>query len=248
MSGPALSLSGVTKTYPRCKEALHGIKNLLFNPRRYFNLNDSDRVEILCDIDLQVPEGEVLGVIGRNGSGKSTLLAIMAGIIRPDRGSVFAKYPASPLLELGAGFHPELSGHENIYLNGLLLGLSKNEVRAGLNEIIAFSGLSDNIHQPLKHYSSGMVARLGFSVAAHLNPQILLIDEILAVGDLNFQGKCVDRIFEFKRRNITIVMASHATAFLGDICDRVLWLENSRVELLGKPEEVMGAYAQALTS
>ena len=171
-------------------------------------------------------KGETLGIIGKNGAGKSTILGLIAGVLRPNTGRVMVNGRISPLLELGAGFHPELTGRENIMLKGVLIGLTRSEVLKKIDEIIEFSELDDFIDQPVRIYSSGMLARLGFSIVASLDPEILLIDEILAVGDMDFQKKCIQRMTAFKKRGVTIIFVSHNLASVENICDRLLWIEN----------------------
>ena len=184
----------------------------------------ADRHDVLIDVSFSVTHGESVGIIGRNGAGKSTLLALMARRDSPDYGEVVVRGRVSPLLELGAGFHPELTGRENIMLNGVLLGLRRAEVSARMERIIAFSELKDSIDEPVRVFSTGMLARLGFSVAAHLDPEILLIDEVLAVGDTAFQAKCIDKIREFRRRGVTTVFVSHNLDQVAMLCDRAIVL------------------------
>ncbi len=201
----------------------------------------------LNDVSFEVKQGESLGLIGPNGSGKSTALAIMAGVLKPQVGKVEVRGRVSPLLELGAGFHPELTGRENILLNGILLGLTRQEVVAKMEAIIDFSELEAFLDQPIRTYSSGMLARLGFSVAAHLDPEILLIDEVLAVGDLRFQAKCREKLDEFKRRQVTIVLVSHSLGEVRGFCERVIWLNNGRIAADGEPGVVIPRYEEAMT-
>jgi lipopolysaccharide transport system ATP-binding protein len=200
--------------------------------------------QVLRDVTLTVRKGEVLGIIGRNGSGKSTLLKLLAGIYRPDRGTISVQGKIGALLELGAGFHPEFSGRENIFLNGILLGLSKREIRQRFPEIVRFAELEAFIDEPVKNYSSGMYTRLGFSVAVHADPDILFIDEILAVGDESFQQKCFDKISEFRRLGKTIILVSHDLAAVQRWCDEVLWLEDGMVRDCGMPRRVVDLYRQ----
>jgi lipopolysaccharide transport system ATP-binding protein len=196
-------------------------------------------------MSFEVARGETLGIIGRNGAGKSTLLGLIAGVLRPTRGRVTLRGRVSPLLELGGGFHPELTGRENIVLNGVLLGMTRKEVAQRSDEIIEFSELRDFIDQPIRTYSSGMLARLGFSVVAHLDPEIILLDEVLAVGDAVFQRKCIQKMLEFKKRGTTIVFVSHSAADVDLICDRVLWIENHTLKKSGPPAAILGEYMGA---
>ena len=242
----AVRFEHVSKSYPRYSQIIAGFKRSLLNlPETYRSLK-RDRFMALSDVSFEVQRGESLGLIGSNGSGKSTTLALIAGVLRPQIGKVDVRGRVSPLLELGAGFHPELTGRENILLNGILLGLTRREILAKLDEIIAFSELEPFLDQPLRTYSSGMVARLGFSVAAHLEPEILLIDEVLAVGDLRFQAKCRVKLDEFKGREVTILLVSHGLADVRDFCKRVIWLKDGKIEADGVPDFVIPAYEKAM--
>jgi ABC-type polysaccharide/polyol phosphate transport system ATPase subunit len=196
----------------------------------------------LQDISFKIPQGQTVGVIGRNGSGKSTLLTILAGIYRPTRGSVKVQGRIVTLLELGAGFHPEFTGLENIFLNGVILGFSHDELEQRLPAIIEFAEIGEFIDTPVKHYSSGMVTRLGFSVAAHLEPEVLIVDEVLAVGDAQFQEKCYSKIEEFKRNGVTIFFVSHDTSAVQRVCDRVLWIEDHKLKMDGPAADVLVHY------
>lgn len=196
----------------------------------------------LRDVSFAIKKGETVGIIGENGSGKSTLLKLLARILRPDKGRIVVNGKLSALLELGAGFHPDLTGRENIFLNGSILGLSRQEINSKLNEIIAFSELEKFIDNPVRNYSSGMYVRLGFAVAINVQPDILLIDEILAVGDESFQRKCLDKLFELKEQGKTIVIVSHALDSVRQICDRALWLEEGVLKKDGKAPAVVDAY------
>lgn len=246
MKEPVIVFERVSKTYPYYTPVTAGIKNFLFRfPKALIQMRNS-RFEALRDISFEVFQGETFGIIGRNGAGKSTILGIIAGVLRIDKGHVSVRGRISPLLELGAGFHPELTGRENILLNGILLGLTKEEIKGKMDEIIAFSELEMFIDQPIRTYSSGMLARLGFSVISSLDPEILLIDEILAVGDLEFQRKCLERMMRFKKEGVTMVFVSHSMDHIKWICDRVMWIEEHRVRKIGKPEEVVDAFKGAL--
>lgn len=197
---------------------------------------------ILKDINLEIAEGQAVGLVGRNGSGKSTLLKIMTKILHPDKGMLDVSGRVSSLLELGAGFHPEFTGIENIYMNASILGLSKKEIDSKLNEIISFSELGDYINQPVRIYSSGMYMRLAFSVAISVDPDILLIDEVLAVGDSAFQNKCIEKIKELKGKGKTIVIVTHDNSMVEKICDRAVWLHNGRITADGSPRDVIMEY------
>ncbi len=198
----------------------------------------------LRGVSLDVTRGEMLGVIGRNGSGKTTLLRLLARLMEPDRGGVEVRGRIAALLELGAGFHPELTGIENIYLNGSLLGLTDRETRKRMAAIVDFSELEEFIDTPVKHYSSGMFMRLGFAIAAHVDPEVLLVDEVLAVGDEPYQRKCLDKIAQFRNEGRTIVLVSHDLDAVRDHCERCIWLDGGEVILDGESHEVVGAYLQ----
>jgi lipopolysaccharide transport system ATP-binding protein len=189
-----------------------------------------------------VPFGETFGVIGSNGSGKSTLLKCLAGILRPDKGSIHHEGRLSALLELGAGFHQELTGRENVYLNGAILGLTKRDVTARFDDIVAFAGLEDFIDTPVKNYSSGMFVRLGFAVAAHVEPDVLLIDEVLSVGDESFQRQCAEKIEQFRRDGRTILFVSHGLNQVEQLCERVAWIDHGKLVDIGPANEVITRY------
>jgi ABC-type polysaccharide/polyol phosphate transport system ATPase subunit len=196
----------------------------------------------LRDVSFKIVKGETFGIIGRNGSGKSTILSLVAGVIRQDRGVVDVNGRISSLLELGAGFHPDLSGVENIIMNGILMGNTRRHMQKKLKKIIDFSELGDFIYQPLRTYSSGMHMRLGFSVAIHIDPEILLIDEALAVGDLSFQKKCIQKMLEFRESGATLIIVSHEMNSISKVCDRVMWIDNGSVMSVGKPVETIERY------
>jgi len=210
------------------------------------NFFSSETKEVIRDLDLAVPKGITLGIIGRNGSGKTTLLKLISGILMPDRGSVEVNGRVSALLELGIGFHPLFSGRENIYLNGTILGLSRKEIRERYQEIVRFAELEDYIDYPVRTYSSGMYMRLAFSIATHLDPDILLIDEILAVGDEYFIKKCYDRLADFQRQNKTIIIVSHDLATIERLCEEVIWLDNGCLKERGHPRRVIDSYRQQI--
>lgn len=207
-----------------------------------FKFQSPDYFWALKDVSFKVGKGETLGIIGKNGSGKSTIMKLMAQVIVPTKGKVNVKGRIAPLIELGAGFHPELSGRENIYINGAILGLTKEQINYRLNQIIEFSELEEFIDTPVKHYSSGMYVRLGFAIAVHTDPQILLIDEILAVGDVSFQEKCYKKLSSFKRDGVTIIFISHSLQLVKQFCDRVILLEDGHVKSTGSPDQVIKEY------
>jgi len=207
----------------------------------------SEAFYALRDVTFSIGHGETYGVIGRNGSGKSTVLKLIAGVTAPSEGEVRVKGSVSPLIELGAGFHPDLTGRENIDLNAMILGMSRKEIRERYDEIVEFAELRDFIDMPVKRYSSGMYMRLGFSVAIHSDPEILLVDEVLAVGDVAFQEKCLAKMHEFKERGITIVFVSHSMELVRKFCERVLLLEGGRLVGDGTPAEMTERYLEMVT-
>ncbi|KPJ57615.1 MAG: sugar ABC transporter ATP-binding protein [Planctomycetes bacterium DG_58] len=244
-----IRLKHVTKDYHLARVGAFGVKNLLLHlPSCLRELGRHNPFRALTDVSFEVEKGECLGIIGRNGSGKSTTLGLIAGVLRPTSGHLETHGRICPLLELGAGFHFELTGRENIVLNGVLLGMTRGEVEERMDEIIAFSELGDFVHRPVRVYSAGMVARLGFSVAVHLEPDILLVDEVLAVGDLAFQRKCLARMEDFRSNGTTMVFVSHNLADVESICNRVAFLESGRLVELGEPREVIATYKEHLRS
>jgi lipopolysaccharide transport system ATP-binding protein len=243
MSEAVITFDHVSKSYPYYQHITGGLKNFLFNLPQAVKKIKTTRFVSLHDISFEVRRGETFGIIGRNGAGKSTTLGLIAGVLKPTAGKVSVRGRISPMLELGAGFHPELTGRENIFLNGVLMGMTRREVAAHAQEIIEFSELGEFIDQPIRVYSSGMLARLGFSVVSSLDPEILLIDEILAVGDLNFVHKCLDRMLAFKTRGVTMVLVSHMLEDIKNLCTRVLWIDNHQIKMIGDPTEVVAAYA-----
>ncbi len=197
---------------------------------------------VLTDVSFEIKMVEVVGFIGPNGAGKSTVLKLMSRIIEPTSGRVEVNGRLSALLELGAGFHPDLTGRENIYLNGSILGLTHDQIRRKMDQIIDFAELDMFIDVPVKHYSSGMYVRLGFSIAAHTDPEIVLIDEVLAVGDARFQHKCLDKIAELRRQGLAIVLVSHDLGSIQSLCEKAIWLEDGQIQAFGQPAEVVMAY------
>jgi ABC-2 type transport system ATP-binding protein/lipopolysaccharide transport system ATP-binding protein len=220
------------------------IKSALVNKTLFGDLQVGERFEALRGVSFDVQSGHTLGIIGENGSGKSTMLKILAGISKPTSGAVVTNGRISALIELGAGFHPEISGRENIFINGIILGLTRKEIQAKYDEIVQFAELEDFIEHPVKGYSSGMFMRLGFSIAINVNPDILLIDEVLAVGDASFVPKCLDKINEFRRHGKTIIFVSHDLATVERICDEVIWLKKGQMEMRGYPKRVVDAYLE----
>lgn len=200
------------------------------------------------DVSFEVKRGEALGIIGHNGAGKSTILKLLSSITAPTSGTITINGRLSALIEVGSGFHPELTGRENIYLSGSILGMRRREITDKLDSIVEFAGIRQFIDTPVKRYSSGMYVRLGFSIAAHLDPDILLLDEVLAVGDAAFQAKCIQRIKELKNNGVTIVFISHDLAAVESLCDRVLLMRNGQVVASGNPREVIAEYRAGVTN
>jgi len=211
-----------------------------------FKAKKKEQFWALRDISFNLPKGSTLGILGPNGSGKSTMLKLIAEVMYPSLGKVTVNGKIAPLIELGAGFHAELTGRENIYINGSILGLKKKEIDKRLEEIIAFAELQEFIDTPVKHYSSGMFMRLGFSVATHVDPDILLIDEILAVGDIPFQARCLAKMKTFKEKGVTMVVVSHALATVQEYCDTGLVLWQGENKFFGPISEAVSHYQQLL--
>ena len=240
----AIDIDHATKTYRRYgrRRQFATLKSALLSGSLITDLKPAETFTALQDVSLRVATGETVGVIGPNGSGKSTLLKLVAGITKPTSGTVNVKGRISALIELGAGFHPEISGRENIFINGIMLGLSKREVVQKFEEIVEFAELEEFIDAPVKTYSSGMYARLGFAVAIHVNPDVLLVDEILAVGDQGFTHKCLDKFAEFRRRGKTILLVTHSLSLVERFCDDAVWLDSGLIKAVGDPKRVVDAY------
>jgi ABC-type polysaccharide/polyol phosphate transport system ATPase subunit len=240
-----ISVEGVTKAFPLRQPGGVTLKSWalgLLRPRR----GGPDLFRALDDVRFEVRRGETLGIIGANGAGKSTLLSLVAGTMRPTAGQVQARGRISSLLELGAGFHPELTGRENVFLYGAIMGLSRQQIRQRFDAIVAFAGLESFIDQPVKHYSSGMYVRLGFAVAVEVDPDVLLIDEVLAVGDADFQRKCLAKMEAFRQAGKTLLIISHDLPTIQAVSHRILHLDHGKVFGLGDPESVVKEY-QSLT-
>jgi ABC-type polysaccharide/polyol phosphate transport system ATPase subunit len=238
MTDAAIAVNGVSKKFRLYKERNQSIKSAVMRGKTSVH----EDFWALKNIDFEIRGGETFGLVGDNGSGKSTLLKCMARILYPDKGSIVTKGRVAALLEVGSGFHPELSGRENVFLNGSILGMSKKEIERKFDEIVDFSGVREFIDQPVKNYSSGMYVRLGFSVAIHVDPDILLVDEVLAVGDETFQAKCFDKFTEFKAAGKTVVIVSHAMGSLVTMCDRLALIRRGELQMVGDPEAVVEAY------
>ena len=240
----AIALERVSKVYRRYgyQRRFATLKSALLTGSLVRHLRPDESFRALDDVSLTVAAGATCGIIGRNGSGKSTLLKLVAGITRPTGGQVRVAGRVSALIELGAGFHPEISGRENVFINGVMLGLSRREIGRRFDEIVEFAELEDFIDAPVKTYSSGMYMRLGFAVAVHVDPEILLVDEVLAVGDEGFSLKCLDKFAEFKRRGKTILLVTHALPMVERFCDEAVWLDGGRKRLTGDPRRVVQMY------
>jgi len=233
----AIQFDKVSKKFRKGKKLL--LKEALLD---MFKPEKTEVFWALKDVSFEVKKGETLGIIGPNGSGKSTILKLIAGVMDPEEGRVVTYGRIAPLIELGAGFHPELSGRENIFLNGSILGLKNSEIEKQYMNIVKFAELEDFIDTPVKHYSSGMYMRLGFSIAVHTDPDILLVDEILAVGDTNFQKKCMTVMQSFKKRQTAIVYVSHDLDTIANFCDEVLYLKNGKPVFKGDPQKAISKY------
>ncbi|MDG2040843.1 MAG: Wzt carbohydrate-binding domain-containing protein [Ilumatobacter sp.] len=240
----AIEIDHVTKMYRR-----HGhsrryatLKSALLTGSLAKDLRPEESFLALDDLSATIRKGVTYGVIGRNGSGKSTLLKLVAGITKPTRGAVRVNGRVSALIELGAGFHPEISGRENVFINGVMLGLSRREITKRFDEIVEFAEMEDFIDAPVKTYSSGMYMRLGFAVAINVDPDVLLVDEVLAVGDEGFSLKCLDKFSEFKRRGKTILLVTHGLSMVERFCDEALWINSGKKRLVGDPKRVVQMY------
>ncbi len=250
LDGPAVVAREVSKTYRRFvhQNQFKTLKSALLTGSLLSDLRPDQVFTALDGVTFDVARGATFGVIGENGSGKSTLLKLLAGITKPTRGTLTVEGRISALIELGAGFHPEISGRENVAINAIMLGLTRKQVQERFDDIVAFAELQDFIDAPVKTYSSGMYMRLGFSVAIHVEPDVLLIDEVLAVGDEAFTRKCLDKIAEFRRRGKTIVIVTHALGLVDRMCDDVLWLRHGKVAGRGDPKRVIDAYLSYVAS
>lgn len=247
MTGSPLSLKNVSKRYRLVgrRSQFQTLKSALLH--RDMKPADDASILALDDVSFEVERGEAFGIIGPNGSGKSTLLKIISGILKPTSGTVVVDGRVSALIELGAGFHPEISGRENVYINGIMLGLSKREIDKRFDRIIEFAGIGPFLDQPVKTYSSGMYVRLGFAVAVHVDPDILLIDEVLSVGDEEFSLKCIAKIQEMKYRGVTMLFVTHQLDLVRTLCDRALWLEHGHAAGIGDPIRVVDDYLQKVS-
>ncbi|MEO5899102.1 MAG: ABC transporter ATP-binding protein [Ilumatobacteraceae bacterium] len=243
MSDLALEVSHLTKTFRLHREKTNSLKALVASRGRR---NVYEDFVALKDITFSVKEGEVFGVIGHNGSGKSTLLKCMAGILQPNAGSVRVEKRMSALLELGAGFHPELSGRDNVFLNAAILGMGRRDIAARFDDIVSFSQLEQFIDSPVKTYSSGMYIRLAFAVAINVDPRLLIVDEILAVGDITFQQRCLEKFVEFRNEGRTIVIVTHDLTSVKNMCDRAIWLTHGVISGEGDPADLVESYTATM--
>src|SRR3954453_23887705 len=238
MADPAVIVESVSKRFRLYHERNQSVKAAVMRGRRA----RAEEFWALDDVSFEVPPASTFGLIGENGSGKSTMLKCIAKILRPDKGSLAVNGKVSALLELGAGFHPELSGRENVYLNGAILGLRQKELARRFDDIVDFAGIGQFIDQPVKNYSSGMYVRLGFSVAINVDPDVLLVDEVLAVGDEAFQRKCNEKFADLKSAGKTIVLVSHSMGAVHNLCDEVAWFEHGRIKKLDAARKVVDEY------
>jgi len=245
----AIKLENVSKIFVRrpLKKKYTTLRETLLH---YFDWLKNRRkvryVNALKDINLTIERGEAIGIIGMNGSGKSTLLKLLAGIYKPDSGKVYVEGRVASLIGLGIGFHPGFTGRENILINGIILGLSKKEIKRRFDDIVGFAELEDYVDEPVRIYSDGMFMRLGFSIATNVDPDILLIDEILAVGDEYFRHKCAEKIAEFRKLGKTMVIVSHNLEEIDRWCDRAVWLEGGIIREVGVPSEVIDSYRKGI--
>ena len=241
-AGSIISLRGVSLCYRLAKQRIPSLKEYAIHWLK--GALSFEELWALRDISLSVEPGESVGIIGRNGAGKSTLLKVVSRVLKPTSGTACLRGSVAPILELGTGFDHELTGYENIYLNALLLGRTRREVDEALEEIIEFSGLRPFIHSPLRNYSSGMIARLGFSIATAWVPDLLILDEVLAVGDARFLHRCQDRLDELRARGSTLLLVSHDLQSILSTCERAIWLEQGKLELDGPVEPVVEEYVR----
>jgi ABC-type polysaccharide/polyol phosphate transport system ATPase subunit len=236
-----VELQDVWKKFPMRRDR-PGFKEFLVNLPKFINGNSNSDFWAIKGITFAVKQGECLGIVGKNGAGKSTLLSLILGTIYPTKGNIRVSQKVTPLLELGAGFHPDLTGRENMMINGVLLGLTRNEVTERMGEIYAFSEIGEFIDMPIRTYSSGMYLRLAFSIAIYTDPKLLLIDEILAVGDEGFRKKSKEALINLIRSGVTTIFVSHQLSAIKEICNRVIWLDGGWIKAEGEPEKVVEEY------
>ena len=238
----AIRFHQVSKQFTLHHERPRSFQELFLSLVRFRGRTSKEKHWVLNDLSFEIEHGEMVGIVGANGAGKSTILKLISRIIEPTAGQIEVNGRLGALLELGAGFHPDLTGRENVYLNGAFLGFTRRDMNRLYHEIIEFSEVERFIDAPVKHYSSGMYMRLGFSIAIHLQPEILLVDEILAVGDRAFQLRCLDKVRELKRQGVTILLVSHDLGQVRENCDRVIWVDNGQVQAEGLAEPVLAQY------
>ncbi|MFZ4893233.1 ABC transporter ATP-binding protein [Plantibacter sp. Mn2098] len=244
MTDIAVRVDSVSKKFRLYHERNQSLKSAIM--RRRVSVHED--FWALRDISFEVPTGSTFGLIGSNGSGKSTLLKCLAKILYPENGSITSFGKVAALLEVGSGFHPELSGRENIYLNGSILGMSRKEIDKKFDAIVDFSGVEQFIDQPVKNYSSGMYVRLGFSVAINVNPDVLIVDEVLAVGDAEFQAKCFGKFEEFKAAGKTVILVSHSMPTVKTMCDHAAWINKGHLQAVGEAAPTIAAYEASYPS
>lgn len=244
MSETAVTVNHVSKKFRLYHERNQSIKSAIMRGRRSVH----EDFWALKDVTFDVPTGSTFGLIGSNGSGKSTLLKCLAKIYYPEKGTIGYRGRIAALLEVGSGFHPELSGRENVFLNGSILGMSKKEITRKFDEIVDFSGVEQFIDQPVKNYSSGMYVRLGFAIAINVDPDVLVVDEVLSVGDADFQDKCRQKFVDFKEAGKTVVLVSHSMGQVQDMCDHAAWLRHGELVLMGDAKPTIKAYLDSLQS
>lgn len=242
----AVKLSDVSVRYRVATERVSTLKEQFIRRVRGQHVDFQD-YWALRDFSLEVPTGQTLGLIGRNGAGKSTLLKVIARVLSPTQGRVQIRGSVAPLIELGTGFHPELTGRENVFLNGAMLGFSRSEMQEKFDRIVEFAELAPFIDSPLRTYSSGMIVRLGFAIAVDIDPEILIVDEILAVGDIAFQKKCVDRMQEFREKGTTILFVSHSLTSIRELCESAVWIDRGAARQVGDVDEVIEAYRSSVS-
>ncbi|TDO97199.1 ABC transporter ATP-binding protein [Marinomonas balearica] len=243
MGNIVIEFQNVSKTYNLVSSHQLGLRETLLSlPSKLMGGVEKQTFTALDDISFTITQGESVGIVGRNGAGKSTLLSLMAGVIKPSSGRARVLGRVSPMLELGGGFHPDLTGRENIFLNATLMGIPKRQIRDNLERIIEFSELGNFIDQPIKFYSSGMMSKLGFSVITQLEPELLIIDEVLAVGDAKFREKCYETIHSFKNKGVTIVFVSHDSNEVMKLCDRAIWIQSGAIQVDCSAESALTLY------
>lgn len=242
MSDAAVSVEHVSKRFRMYKERNDSLKSMVMRGKKSVH----EDFWALKDVSFEVPHGTTFGLIGKNGSGKSTLLKCLAKILWPEQGAITANGKQASLLEVGSGFHPELSGRENVFLNGSILGMSRKEITRKFDDIVSFSGVGHFIDQPVKNYSSGMYVRLGFSVAVSVTPDILVVDEVLSVGDATFQKRCRTKFKEMKAAGQTVILVSHSMNTVKDMCDEVAWLNAGELQMIGDAKSVIAEYEKTV--